>query len=127
MCKTNIFSVNSGVFDTKLKILTPATLVVLVTNIRYELLTISTICVLIYLTTRAIEPLLGSLPLPTGLNGSLCHQQPIVSFLLSFPLGGVVDTGGEGFIHCKWLAIAALVEMLTTVSELTRVNTSEHT
>ena len=35
MCKTNIFSVNSGVFDTRLKILTPAPLVVLVTNIRY--------------------------------------------------------------------------------------------
>ena len=35
LCKTNIFSVNSGVFDTRLKILTPAPLVVLVTNIRY--------------------------------------------------------------------------------------------
>ena len=37
MCKTNIFSVISEFFDTRLKILTPALLVVLVTNIRYAL------------------------------------------------------------------------------------------
>ena len=34
-CIKNIFSVNSGFFDTRLKILTPAPLVVLVTNIRH--------------------------------------------------------------------------------------------
>ena len=36
VCKADIFSVISGYFDTRLKILTPAPLVVLVTNIRYE-------------------------------------------------------------------------------------------
>ena len=35
MCKTNIFSIISEFFDTRLKILTLALLVVLVTNIRY--------------------------------------------------------------------------------------------
>ena len=35
VCKADIFSVISEFFDTRLKILTPAPLVVLVTNIRY--------------------------------------------------------------------------------------------
>ena len=35
VCKIDTFSVNSGFFDTKMEILTPAPLVVLVTNIRY--------------------------------------------------------------------------------------------
>ena len=35
-CIKDIFSVNSGFFDTRLKVLSPALLAVLVTNIRYE-------------------------------------------------------------------------------------------
>ena len=87
--RTNIFSVNSGVFDTRLKILTQALLVVLVTNIRYVLLLL---LVLVLLLLLSLMLLLLSLPF----FFSFCSSVYLEFLWFLFLMGLVITSLLEG-------------------------------